>query len=109
MALQAPAAKRSAPPRPPERSDPRPPYERGNALLFAGDAKGAIVAYREAVKSSPSDPIGFRGLGLAYEQQGENAAAIRALHRYLKLAPGASDRELISRRIDRLAKRSKQK
>ena len=56
-------------------------------MLLAGDGKGAIAAYREAVKSSPSDPIGFRGLGLAYEQQGETGAAIRALRRYLKLAP----------------------
>jgi hypothetical protein len=108
VALQAPAAKRSPPP-PPEHADPRPPYERGNALLFAGDGKGAISAYREAVKSAPSDPIGFRGLGLAYEQQGETASAIRALRRYLKLAPNAADREIISRRIDRLAKRAKQK
>jgi tetratricopeptide (TPR) repeat protein len=91
----------------PEHADPRPPYERGNALLFAGDGKGAIAAYREAVHSAPSDPIGFRGLGLAYEQQGESAQAVRALRRYLKLAPNAPDREIISRRIERLSKQAK--
>jgi hypothetical protein len=109
LAMQKPAAKPSAPaPAPVERSDPRPPYERGNALLFAGDGKGAIAAYREAVKSAPSDPIGFRGLGLAYEQQGETAAARRAFKRYLKLAPNAPDRAIIQRRIDRLGQ-AKQK
>jgi len=109
VAMASPAAKRSAPAAPPERTDPRPAYERGNALLLAGDGKGAISAYREAVKSSPSDPIGFRGLGLAYEQQGETGAAVRALRRYLKLAPHAADHDLIAKRVDRLATRAKQK
>jgi len=98
------AAKRATPSAPAERGDPRPPYERGNALLFAGDAAGAIAAYRDAVHDAPTDPIGYRGLGLAYEQKGETASAIRALHKYLKLAPGAADRTIISRRIDRLSK-----
>ena len=99
------AAKRTpTPSAPAERGDPRPPYERGNALLFAGDAAGAIAAYREAVNDAPTDPIGYRGLGLAYEQKGETASAIRALHKYLKLAPRAADRTIISRRIDRLSK-----
>jgi tetratricopeptide (TPR) repeat protein len=100
-----PAAKRGT--ASPEHADPRTPYEHGNALLFAGDGKGAIAAYREAVRSAPSDPIGFRGLGLAYEQQGESAQAVRALRRYLKLAPNAPDREIISRRIERLSKSAK--
>jgi Flp pilus assembly protein TadD len=98
------AAKHAGPSAAAERGDPRPPYERGNALLFAGDAAGAIAAYREAVHDAPTDPIGYRGLGLAYEQKGETASAIRALHKYLKLAPGAADRTIISRRIDRLSK-----
>jgi len=98
------AVKRATPSAPVERGDPRPPYERGNALLFAGDAAGAIAAYRDAVHDAPTDPIGYRGLGLAYEQKGETASAIRALHKYLKLAPGAADRTIISRRIDRLSK-----
>jgi tetratricopeptide (TPR) repeat protein len=84
-----------APPPP----DPREAYERGNNLLFAGDVAGATAAYREAVRFAPSDPIGYRGLGLALEQQGDTAGAVRALRRYLKLAPGARDRELIARRI----------
>jgi hypothetical protein len=83
--------------------DARANYQRGNALLFAGDAAGAVAAYRKAVELAPADPIGYRGLGLAYEQQGGTAAALRALRKYLKLAPGAADREIITRRIARLS------
>ena len=85
------------------RGDPRPTYERGNAALFAGDIAGAITAYKEAVHDDPFDPIGYRGLGLAYEQKGDTTAALRALKKYLKLAPGAADRAIISRRIERLS------
>jgi hypothetical protein len=99
------AAKASAPTVAADHADPRPLYEKGNALLFSGDAKGAIAAYREAVHEAPSDPIGFRGLGLAYELQGETVPAIKALRRYLKLAPDAPDRAIIHRRIDRLRAR----
>jgi len=107
VAMREPAAKKSAAAPSTDASDPRPHYERGNALLFAGDGKGAVAAYREAVKLAPNDPIGFRGLGLAYEQQGETASAIRALKRYLKLAPNAPDRSIIDRRLERLSHRSK--
>ena len=100
----AATATHNTPGAPAPRGDPRGPYERGNALLFAGDAAGAIAAYREAVRDAPMDPIGYRGLGLAYEQQGETAAALRALRKYLKLAPDATDRPHISRRIERLSK-----
>jgi hypothetical protein len=89
--------------------DPRATYERGNALLFSGDATGAVAAYREAVQLAPADPIGYRGLGLAYEQLGQTAAASRALRRYLKLAPGAADRAIISRRIERLGQAASHK
>jgi hypothetical protein len=81
----------------------RASYQRGNALLFAGDTAGAVTAYRKAVELAPADPIGYRGLGLAQEQRGETGAAVRALRKYLKLAPGAADREIISRRIARLS------
>jgi hypothetical protein len=84
-------------------AEARASYQRGNTLLFSGDAAGAVAAYRKAVELAPADPIGYRGLGLAHEQQGETGAAIRALRTYLKLAPGAADHEIISRRIARLS------
>jgi hypothetical protein len=90
-------------PSPAAEGDARATYQKGNALLFAGDAAGAVSAYKKAVELAPKDPIGYRGLGLAYEQQGATKPAIRALRKYLKLAPGAADREIISRRIARLA------
>jgi len=108
IAMRERAGKPEVAPSPPaEQPDPRAPYERGNKLLFAGDSKGAIAAYREAVKAAPKDPIGFRGLGLAYEHEGEAAKAIKSLRRYLKLAPNAADHDLIVRRIDRLSKAAK--
>jgi hypothetical protein len=90
-------------PSPAAEGDARATYQKGNALLFAGDAAGAVSAYKKAVELAPKDPIGYRGLGLAYEQQGATKPAIRALRKYLKLAPAAADREIISRRIARLA------
>ncbi len=109
VAMKAPATKRNAPTTTatPEHGDPRPHYERGNALLFAGDSKGAIAAYREAIRAAPTDPSAFRGLGLAYEQQSEPVFAARALRRYLKLAPNAPDREIVARRLERLSHRTK--
>ena len=109
VAMKGSVAKSSSAASPAEHPDPRPSYERGNAALLAGDGKGAIAAYREAVKTAPSDPIGFRGLGLAYEHEGETALAIKALRRYLKLAPDADDRTIITRRLDRLARQAKHK
>jgi Flp pilus assembly protein TadD len=112
VAIKAPAAKRTAPTTTtatPERGDPRPHYERGNALLFAGDSKGAIAAYREAIRAAPADASAFRGLGLAYEQQSEPVFAARALRRYLKLAPNAPDHEIVARRLERLSHAPKRK
>jgi cytochrome c-type biogenesis protein CcmH/NrfG len=63
-----------------------------------------VTAYREAVRIAPDDPVGYRGLGLAYAEQGDMAAAVRALRQYLKLAPKAADRPLIVRRIEMLGK-----
>jgi len=111
VAMKAPAAKRNATTTTtaatPERGDPRPHYERGNALLFAGDSKGAIAAYRDAIRAAPADPSAFRGLGLAYEQQSEPVFAARALRRYLKLAPNAPDREIVARRLERLSNKKR--
>jgi tetratricopeptide (TPR) repeat protein len=110
VAVKEPAAKPAPKPvaaTPAEHGDPRPHYERGNALLFAGDSKAAIGAYREAIRTAPNDPSAYRGLGLAYEQQGDTTAAARALRRYLKLSPDAADRDMVSKRIDRLSHKAK--
>jgi tetratricopeptide (TPR) repeat protein len=97
-------ASRNTPSAPASKGDPRETYARGNTLLFAGNGEAAVAAYREAVRLAPSDPIGYRGLGLAYEQQGDKPAALRALRKYLKLAPNAPDRQIIARRVELLSR-----
>ncbi|MGE0871925.1 MAG: tetratricopeptide repeat protein [Kofleriaceae bacterium] len=77
-------------------------YAEGNQALFAGDAAGAIRAYRAALAAAPGFVAGYRGLGLAYTQQGNKAKAIEAFEKYLAAAPGANDVELIKRRIAQL-------
>jgi Tetratricopeptide repeat len=89
-------------PAPPDRTAARDAYQRGNDQLFTGDAAGAAAAYQEAVKVAPSDPAGYRGLGLAYEKQGKVDEAVAAFRRYLKLAPHSRDRDLVARRLQRL-------
>jgi len=78
-------------------------YQRGNGLLLGGNAAGAVTAYEEAVHLASAEPEGYRGLGLAYEKQGKLDEAARAFRRYLKLAPRSRDRELVARRLQRLA------
>ena len=85
-----------------DRKAARAEYERGNGLLFGNDAGAAVAAYQEAVRRAPSDPIGYRGLGLAYEKEGKTKEAIAALVSYLKLSKHAHDREVIARRLYRL-------
>ena len=53
----------------------------------------------------PHDPIAERGLGLAYLQAGNAGQAVQHLRRYLRGAPGASDRQLIEKRIEQLSGR----
>jgi hypothetical protein len=85
----------------------RSAYAKGNRLLLTGDTGGAISAYEEATRLAPASPVGYRGLGLAYEKQGNSAEAARAFRQYLKLAPGAEDRALIAERLHRLAPKQK--
>jgi Tfp pilus assembly protein PilF len=83
----------------------RDAYERGNQRLLSGDAAGAVAAYEESVRSAPSSPSGYRGLGLAYEKEGKIAEAAGAFRHYLKLAPSSDDRELVARRLRHLLRR----
>ena len=108
-AVHAPAAKNhvatrtqppAAPPVEPEVLDrAHVAYNTGNEALFAGDTTAAIRSYEEVVGLSPSLAFGYRGLGLAYAQSGNATAAIKALKRYLELAPHAKDAALIRKRL----------
>ena len=77
----------------------RAAYATGNEALFAGDSDAAIQAYLQVLELSPTFAFGQRGLGLAYAQKGDNAAAVKALREYLRLAPKAKDVPLIKKRI----------
>ena len=98
VALERPPA----PKRAEDERSARASYERGNQRLLTGDTAAAISAYEEAVRSAPSSPSGYRGLGLAYEKEGKIAEAVRAFRKYLELAPSSGDRDLVARRVRHL-------
>jgi len=81
----------------------RTSYAAGNKRLFAGDAAGAVQAYQQALAAYPGYVAGYRGLGLAYTQQGNKAKALQAFHTYLSSVPGAKDAPLIKKRITALS------
>ena len=72
-------------------------YATGNKKLFAGDAAGAILAYRQVIGMGSAS--GYRGLGLAYAQQGDTANAIAAFKKYLQMSPKAADAAVIRKRL----------
>ena len=77
----------------------RASYATGNQRLFAGDPAGAIRAYRESLNDYSGYVAAYRGLGLAYTQQGEKTRALQAFRTYVGLVPNARDVELIKKRI----------
>jgi len=80
----------------------RSAYVAGNQKLFAGDAEGAVRSYRQALGHYPGYVGGYRGLGLAYAQLGDNQKALEALQTYVSTAPNAKDITLIKKRIAHL-------
>jgi eukaryotic-like serine/threonine-protein kinase len=83
----------------------RAAYSIGNQHLFAGEGSEAVAAYRRALSVYPSYAAGYRGLGLAFAQQGDKPSAIAAFKTYVKLAPSAKDVALIEKRIRNLSVR----
>ncbi len=75
-------------------------YKTGNQKLYAGDANGAIIAYRQVIAMGSAS--GYRGLGLSYAQQGDTANAIAAFKKYLQMSPKAADAAVIKRRLTAL-------
>jgi tetratricopeptide (TPR) repeat protein len=80
----------------------RSAYASGNQRLFAGDPDGAIKFYRQALGYYPAYVAGYRGLGLAYAQQGNKAQAVKAFKTYVSSVPTAKDAALIRKRITAL-------
>ena len=50
----------------------------GHRALDAGDAEGAIVAFRQAAYMDPNDALAHLQLGLALESERHHGAALRA-------------------------------
>jgi hypothetical protein len=103
------AGAETPPPAPtPQGEDPavvaraRETYRRGNSRLFAGDSEGAVTAYRQSITIYPGYMAGYRGLGLAYAEQGNVDEALKALKTYVKTVPNARDVPMIQRRIQHL-------
>lgn len=80
----------------------RTSYAAGNTRLFSGDTDGAIRNYKQALAYYPAYVGAYRGLGLAYAQKGDKAAATRALKTYLGAAPTAKDAPIIRKRLQAL-------
>ena len=101
-------APRKEPSSAPAQDDPaqieraREAYKRGNEKLFSGNSTGAIAAYKESLSIYPGYVAGYRGLGLAYAQEGNTSEALSALRTYVKTVPNAHDVPIIKKRIEHL-------
>ena len=89
---------RLPPPPPPANAEAL--YKQGLQSFVRGDTKGALAALQKAKAANPGFAPTWRVLGQVYEKLGDHAAAKNAFDRYLKLAPGASDAEMIRARLE---------
>jgi len=81
---------------------------RGEAALEAGKADEALESFRAALENEPNNAVAFRGMGMAYAMQGNDAQALKSYDRYLRLSPKAADAEEIRQSIKSLKARAKQ-
>jgi len=115
------AAAPAQPPPPPVQRKPAPPNPRaamqralavsqvrhGEAALEQGRADEALGSFRAALENEPTLAAAFRGMGMAYAMQGQDAQALQSYDRYLRLAPGAADAAEIRQSIRELKARAK--
>ncbi|HEY0193928.1 MAG TPA: tetratricopeptide repeat protein, partial [Kofleriaceae bacterium] len=83
-------------------ADPATAYRTGIQQYARGDAAGALTTFRGAAAASPGFAPTWRGLGLVYERLGNKGQARSAFKKYLQLAPGADDADMIRDRLERL-------
>jgi len=74
-------------------------YLSGNKRLSSGDGATAAKHFRQALGYYPGYLAAYRGLGAAYEKQGDKANAVKAYRTYLGGAPGAPDAGAIKARV----------
>ncbi len=93
----------------PERRPEYPPeasYYLGEAYRQRdeqGDSDKAEQEYRIAMQGAPRFAPSYRALGLIYYRRGDMARAAPLFHRYLELAPDASDREYVEAYLAQIA------
>ncbi len=63
--------------------------------------------YRRALSAENPVPVAHRGLGMLYEKLGRGTEAVAEYEKYLELAPSASDRQRIQRRMEALKEKLK--
>jgi tetratricopeptide (TPR) repeat protein len=80
---------------------------RGEAALEKGQSDEALASFRAALDNEPTLAVGYRGLGMAYALQSNDAQALQAYQKYLIYAPAAHDRAEIRRSIAELKARAK--
>ena len=62
---------------------------RGQHARFAGDSKGAMTAFHEAVRLAPEDPIAHQALAKGAAEMGDWAQAVRHFRKAAELDPGS--------------------
>lgn len=60
---------------------------RGQHARFAGDARGAVNAFRRAVEAAPDDPVAHQALGKGLVDLGETESAVSSYRRAVELDP----------------------
>jgi LysM repeat protein len=76
-----------------------PHFLTAKARAASLDYSGAIEAYEAALEANPRNGSAHYELGLLCEKEGDYAAAIYHLQRYLKLRPDAPNAQVIQDRI----------
>jgi Flp pilus assembly protein TadD len=116
-----PAPEAAAPvPRPPEKKPPPKnaraamqhavalsQVRRGEAALEQGRPDDALASFRAALENEPTNGVAFRGMGMAYAMQGNDAQALQSYDKYLRLVPAAPDAAEIRQSIRELRARAK--
>jgi tetratricopeptide (TPR) repeat protein len=80
---------------------------RGEAALEHGKADDALSSFRGALDNDPAMAAAYRGMGMAFAVQGEDAQALKSYEKYLQLAPSAPDAADIRRSMAELKDRAK--
>lgn len=76
-------------------------YEQGVAAYEAREYERAIQLFKEADRLKPNAAFSFN-IGIAYQDMGDSAMALRHYRDYLRLAPEASDRADVVSRVRKL-------